>query len=206
VKVVDPKVTRTLCESRHYLRSYPGGVLLNFGIFAAGALLGVAVLSAGSANLHRLFMASEKRDVACLARLWLDDRLGHNSESRVLGIIFRHLRRGQSTIKAVVAYSDPGAGHTGTIYRAAGLIYIGESMAMPMYRLPDGSLHHSRTLSHNYGTHSRKHFAAHGIKVDRVEQMPKHTYVALIDPAWRDRLARPVVPYPTKEITNEPGC
>ncbi len=46
-----------------------------------------------------------------------------------------------------MAYSDPWAGHTGTIYRAAGLIYIGESMAMPMYRLPVGNLHHSRTLN-----------------------------------------------------------
>ena len=87
----------------------------NFGIFIEGALMGVVVLSAGSANLHRLFSGAGNSEVACLARLWLDDRLGRNSESRTLGIIFRQLRQHQSTIKAVVAYSDPSAGHTGTI-------------------------------------------------------------------------------------------
>ena len=67
---------------------------------------------------------------------------------------------------------------------------------MPLYRLPDGSVHHSRSLSHSYGTHSRKHFSAFGVEVELVPQAPKHTYVALIDPTWRERLTRPVIPYP----------
>jgi lysyl-tRNA synthetase class I len=134
--------------------------------------------------------------------MWLDDRLGRNSESRILGIILRMLRRGQSTIKAVVAYSDPLAGHTGTVYRAAGFLYLGQSVGMPLYKLPDGSLHHSRSLSHSFGTHSREHFRAFGVNVEVVEQTPKHTYVALVDPCWRDRLTRTVIPYPTKEQGN----
>ena len=125
VRVVHAKAARTICEGRHYLKSYPGGVLMNFGIFVEDILMGIAVISAGSANLHRLFSGAKNLEVACLARLWLDDRLGRNSESRTLGIIFRQLRRYQSTIKAVVAYSDPEAGHTGTIYRGAGMLYLG---------------------------------------------------------------------------------
>ena len=154
---------------------YPGGVLMNFGIFVEGALMGVAVLSAGSANLHRLFSEAKNLEVACLARLWLDDRLGRNAESRILGVIFRQLRRYQSTIKSLVAYSDPEAGHTGTIYRGAGMLYIGMSTAMALYRLPDGTVQHSRSLGHSYGSHSLKHFESHGLKVELVEQVPKHT-------------------------------
>jgi len=163
------------------------------------------VLSAGSPNLHRLFSGAKNLEVACLARLWLDDRLGRNSESRTLGIIFRQLRRYQSTIKAVVAYSDPEAGHTGTIYRGAGMLYLGWSTAMALYRLPDGTVHHSRSLGHSYGSHSIKHFESHGLKVELVKQRPKHTYVALIDPNWRDRLNRPVIAYPAKEEAYEPS-
>ncbi len=95
-----------------------------------------------------------------------------------------------------MAYSDPTAGHTGIIYRAAGFLYLGESTAMPLYQLPDGSIHHSRSLSHRSGTHSRKYFASYGVEVELVEQSPKHTYVALIDPSWRARLTRSVIPYP----------
>ena len=196
VKPVPARAARQVCEARHYLRSYPGGALLNFGLFVGNRLLGVAVLGAGPTNLHRLFQGAKSQEVICLARLWLDDRLGRNSESHTLGFILRMLRREQGTVKAVVAYSDPAAGHTGTIYRAAGFLYLGESTAMPLYQLPDGSIHHSRSLSHRYGTHSRKHFASYGVEVELVKQSPKHTYVALIDPSWRARLTRSVIPYP----------
>ena len=76
---------------------------------------------------------------------------------------------------------------------------------MPLYRLPDGSIHHSRSLSHSFGTHSRAHFQQHGVAVELVEQSPKFTYVALIDPTWRERLARSPLPYPNsiQEAINE---
>ncbi len=76
---------------------------------------------------------------------------------------------------------------------------------MALYRLPDGTVHHSRTLGHSYGSHSIKHFESHGLKVELVKQMPKHTYVALIDPNWRGRLNRPVIAYPAKEDAYEPS-
>ncbi len=189
------RVARDLCRKHHYLRSYPGGALVNFGVFVGDLLLGVAVLGVGPSNLHRLFRDANPREVVCLSRLWLDDRLGRNSESRTLGIILRHLRRHQSTIKAIVAYSDPSAGHSGTIYRAAGFLYLGESDVMPLFRLPDGTVHHSRSLSHAFGTHSRTYFQAHGVALELVPQAAKHIYVALIDLSWRNRLTRPVLPY-----------
>ena len=80
--------------------------------------MGVVVLGVGPTNVHRLFEDAKSHEVICLARLWLDGRLGRNSESRTLGIVLRNLSKQQSTIKAVVAYSDPQVGHTGTIYRA----------------------------------------------------------------------------------------
>ena len=202
VAPISPSVARDLCEGRHYLKSYPGGALLNFGIFVQHTLLGVAVIGVGAYNIHRLFRDAEPDQVVCLARLWLDDRCQRNSESRVLGIILRLLRRHQSRVKALVSYSDPTVGHTGTIYRGAGFLYLGRSEAMPLYRLPDGSVHHSRTLAHSFGTHSLAYFKAHGINVSLVPQAPKLVYAALIDLTWRDRLTRPVLPYSEVEAGN----
>jgi hypothetical protein len=165
-------------------------------------LLGVAVLGVGPANIHRMFESAQPHQVVCLSRFWLDDRLGRNSESRVLSVILRQLRKHQSSIKAVVAYSDPMAGHDGTIYRAAGFTYLGMSTAMPRYRLPDGRTYHSRSLSHAYGTHSVKHFLQHGVQVDLVQQSAKLTYVAFIDSTWQERLKVPPSPYPKGEVSN----
>ena len=192
-------LARPICVSRHYLHSYPGGSLLHFGVFAGTSLLGVAVIGAGPANVKRFFRGAQVGDVACLTRLWLDDRLGRNAESRVLGIILRSLRRKQATIKALVAYSDPAAGHTGIIYRAAGFFYLGRSQGMPLYRLADGRLCHSRTLSQLFGTRDRNYFARAGVPLELVRQAPKHTYVALIAREWTDRLTRVPQPYPKGE-------
>jgi hypothetical protein len=180
------------------LKSYPGGSLLNFGVFVANSLLGVAVLGVGPSNLHCLFEKAEPHQVVALSRLWLDPLLGRNSESRSLAIILRQLRQHQSLVKAVVAYSDPRAGHNGGIYRAVGFLYLGQSTAMPKYQLPDGRAYHSRSLSHSFGTHSVRHFQSHGVKVALVPQAAKFVYVALIDPTWRERLLRPPQSYPKR--------
>ena len=74
---------------------------------------------------------------------------------------------------------------------------------MPRYRLPDGTIHHSRSLSHVFGTHSLQHFQAHGVKVELVAQAPKFVYVALVDSSWRDRLKLPVQEYLKPEVKNE---
>lgn len=203
VRAIPHRVARKVCEQKHYLRSYPGGSELAFGIFSGDLLLGVAVLGVGPKNISSFFQDAQGKEVMCLSRFWLDDRLGRNCESRALAIILRSLRRHQGTVKAVVAYSDPMAGHNGTIYRAAGFLYLGQSQPTHLYRMPDGGTHHSRSLSHSYGTHSVRHFAAHGVAVELLPQAPKLIYVALVDPRWRERLERQVLHYPKEGRENE---
>ncbi len=183
VRPVPYLIAKQMCERHHYLASYPGESVLNFGVFVANRLLGVAVLGAGPSNVHYFFEGAKAEQVLCLSRCWLDDLLARNSESRVLAIILRHLRRYQTIIKAIVAYSDPMAGHSGIIYRAAGFLYLGQSTAMPGYMMPDGRVYHSRTLSHSFGTHSIAHFEAHDVRVESVPRVLKLIYVAFIDGA-----------------------
>ncbi len=164
--------------------------------------MGVAVFGVGPYNVHRYFTDATGGQVITLARFWLDDRCGRNSESRILGVICRLLRRWQNTAKAIVAYSDPIAGHDGAIYRAAGFLYLGLSVAMQVYRLPDGTIHHSRSLSHCFGTHSLKYLRATGVPVEAVPQEPKFLYVTFLDRQWGQRLRVPALPYPKREVVN----
>ena len=202
VRPIDVKTARLICEKHHYLHSYPAGGLLNFGVFADHALVGVVVFGVGPYNAHRYFASAGRGQVITLARFWLDDRCGGNSESRILGVICRLLKRWQSTAKAIVAYSDPVAGHDGGIYRAAGFLYLGHSEAMPVYRLPDGTIQHSRSLSHCFGTHSLKYLRATGVPVEAVPQESKYLYVTFLDPDWKHRLICSVLPYPKREVIN----
>ena len=202
VRPVSHRVARKVVEREHYLHSLPGGTHLVLGVFFGHRLMGVIALGAGPMNAHSIVDGALPDDCLTLTRLWLSDELPQNSESRVLGVVLRALRR-DTELKFLLTYADPGVGHVGTIYQATNWLYTGLSEAMPLYDIGDGRLHHSRSLGHVYGTHSLKHFAAHGIDVRLVPQARKHRYVYFLDPGWRDRLRLPVLPYPKKEAADE---
>ena len=79
-------------------------------MFVANRLLGICVIGVGPSNIHSFFKEAKSEQVLCLSRFWLDDTLGRNCESRTLAIILRHLQRHQTTVKAIIAYSDPPSG------------------------------------------------------------------------------------------------
>ena len=197
VQPVPMAAARQMVERHHYLHSLPGGTYLAFGGFAGSRLLGVLTLGAGPFNAASLVDGAKAGDCLTLTRLWLSDCLPPNSESRVIGIVVRSLRK-NTNIRFVLSYADPAHGHVGTIYQACGWLYTGLSEAMPLYDLGDGIAHHSRSLAHCFGTHSLRHFADHGVGIKLIPQLPKHRYIRFLDDSWRCRLRAPVLPYPKK--------
>jgi hypothetical protein len=189
---------KNLLVSNHYLHSFPGGTKLNFGIFYQSILKGAITLGVGPFLGYGLVDRATPEDCITLTRLWLADNLPRNSESRVIGILLRSLQK-ETSLKFVLAYSDPAAGHLGTIYQATNWVYTGLSSATPLYDIGDGILHHSRSLAHGLGTHSIRYLVSQGINVKTVPQMAKHRYLYFLDQSWRSRLMVPALPYPKKE-------
>ena len=188
-------VAKTLLVQNHYLHSLPGGTRLVFGVFVGTRLLGAMTFGVGPSNVHCLVDGAIADDCSVLTRLWLSDELPPNSESRVLGVVMRALRR-HTNIKFLVSYADPSQGHLGIIYQATNWICTGLSNAVPLYDLGDGVARHSRSVSHAFGTHSLKHFERHGMQVKLVPQTQKHRYVYFLDSTWRPRLQSEALPYP----------
>jgi len=184
--------------SNHYLHSFPGGTRLSFGVYLDTRLMGALTFGVGPYLGYKLVKDASPNDVVTLTRLWLSDDLPKNSESRVLGIVLRSLRK-DTSLKFVLAYSDPAAGHVGMIYQATNWLYTGPSSATPLYDIGDGIMHHSRSLAHQLGSHSIRYLTSQGIKVKTVPQMAKHRYIYFLDDSWRTRLLVPVLPYPKKE-------
>ena len=202
VRLIPLIVAKAIVVRHHYLGTLPGGTQLTFGIFQGGRLLGVVPLGVGPFNVPSLVESATADDCLALTRLWLSDDLPKNSESRVLGVITRALKRGTS-VKFLVSYSDPAVSHLGTIYQATGWVYTGLSEAMPLYDVGDGKQRHSRSLSHAYGTHSVKYFKSHGVGIKVIPQEAKHRYLYFLDPSWKTRLKAPVLPYPKREVVDE---
>jgi hypothetical protein len=199
VKPIPPVITKELIQRNHYLNSLPGGTMLCFGIFLGERLLGAVTLGAGPYQAYHLVDGAERKDCLVLTRLWLSDELPCSSESRVLGVVARLIHH-CTDVKFLISYADPLAGHVGTIYQSAGLLYTGPSSIMSLYDLGDGIARHSRSVAHDYGSHSIEYLGNHGIKVKLVAQSAKHRYLKFLNASWRCRLTVPVLPYPKKEV------
>lgn len=195
---VDPVPSRAVAQvvtDEHYLHSMPTAACACFGVYGANDLLGAVVLTAGARHSHRLLTACQPQQVVTLARLWLSDDCPKNSESRVLGVVLRHLRR-DGRWKLVVSYADPEAGHVGTIYQATGWLYLGPGAQSSYLDLGDGELQHPRSVYERMGTNAVRHLRNTGVPAVRRYLPGKHRYAYLLEPSWRWRLTKPVVPYP----------
>ena len=195
VRPIPHSAAKELLVRSHYLHTMPGGTKLAFGVFSGDRLMGAATLGVGPFNGHRLVSGATRGDCICLTRLWLDDGLPKNSESRVLAVVLRLLAR-HTRLKFIFTYADPTAGHLGTIYQAGGWLYTGVSGPSVLYDLGDGVGRHSRTFGHALGTRSLHYLRRHGTKVSPIERPGKHRYLYFLDKAWSDKLTVPVRPYP----------
>ncbi len=202
VSPIPVSIAKQIVIRNHYLHSFPGGTQLCFGVFSENRLTGALTFGVGPTNAHRLVNDAEPRECLTLSRLWLNDDLPKNSESRVIGLTLRAIRS-HTDVKFVLSYADPAQGHRGTIYQAANWVYTGLSEAIPLYDIGDGIPRHSRTFSHAIGSHSKRYLADNGITVREIPQSAKHRYVYFIEKRWRTRLCVPELPYPKKEVSDE---
>jgi hypothetical protein len=192
------EVAKELIVAHHYSHSLPGGTKMTFGIFLDGRLLGALVFGVGPYYGYKLVNGASSDDAVTLTRLWLADELPKNSESKILGVALRSLMK-ETSLKFVIAYSDPAFGHLGIIYQATNWLYTGLSYATGLYDIGDGVLHHSRSLAHQLGSHSIHYLTSQGINAKIIPQQAKYRYIYFLDESWRSRLAVPILPYPKKE-------
>jgi len=60
-----------------------------------------------------------------LTRLALSEVCPKNSESRVIAVSIRILKKASPSLKGIITYADTAQGHTGIIYKASNFKYLG---------------------------------------------------------------------------------
>lgn len=116
-----------LCyEKWHYLGKKGFMASYNIGVFWGGRLWGCVSFGGISAEetIQGLFGTTKQDGFFEIKRLALSDDLPQNSESRIIAIAIKLLRK-IKTVKAIITYADTAVGHTGVIYRASGFQYKG---------------------------------------------------------------------------------
>jgi hypothetical protein len=115
VRRAQPNETRELknwIKAHHYLKSTPPSSVCMLEFTELGCRIGAAMIGRpASRNI-------DAGKILELTRMYFIDDTPANTESRALGMLRKFIRTWFPGIKLLVSYSDPEAGHAGTIYAA----------------------------------------------------------------------------------------
>jgi len=137
---IDSKSAVAFVKRHHYSGKVTQNSQLHFGAFHGGRLHGV--LSFGppmdkSKVLH-LVEGTEWSGMVELNRMAFDNYLPRNSESRVLSVCMRLLRKHCPHVRWVLSFADGAQCGDGTIYRASGFLLTQINPNRSLLRLPGG--------------------------------------------------------------------
>lgn len=220
VKPISNDLARELIEKHHYTHKWTICELA-LGVFCKGieqqfltedVVLGTVVFGAtAGANVAKsISPLLNHENLWELKRLWIDDKLGRNTESKVLSLSINHLRQNHSNIKCLVSYADPDAGHRGVIYMATNWLY--QDIERPknssgfVFSFDEGKTWvHPRTMFNRYETFNVEKLLEVVPKPFWTKELAvKHRYIyPLGDKIWKKKLLAsmnyPSVAYPKAE-------
>jgi hypothetical protein len=118
VKPISWKAARRIIENHHYLHYSTPGCKFSLGVFCNSELVGVMMFG------HPAARQEDQENTLELVRMFLFDS-PKNSESRAISLCEKWIRQNR-TEKRLIAYSDTGQGHKGTVYKAANWKCLGK--------------------------------------------------------------------------------
>ncbi len=132
-----------------------------------------------------------------LNRMAFSDRLPRNSESRAMAVAFRMIRRAYPQIEWVISFADGTQCGDGAIYRAAGFVLTGIKANKQILEW-NGQRIAKKTLDNkNFPKPGGKFYSRHLLETGQAKPLDgfQLRYVFFLNPAARERLTVPVLPF-----------
>ena len=196
IKAIPHKVAQNIIVERHYLhRKAPCSY--SWGLYDNDEIVGVIMYGTpSSAPLRRGIAGDDEKDnVIELTRLWIDDKIGKNAESYLIGNTVKKVNK-----EIVVSYAEIEQGHLGTVYQACSFLYTGLSAKRTNW-VVEGIDKHCQTIADKHTSEELK--AKYGSKFKLVPRPRKHRYVFINAKKKRrleliDKLKYPIQQYPVQ--------
>jgi len=183
-------------KSIHYSGKVAPNSQLHFGVFLGDKCLGAMQFGPpmDRRKLLPLVQGTGWNGMMELNRMAFSDALPRNSESRALGVAFRLMRKAYPHLQWVVSFADATQCGDGTIYRAAGFVLTGIKRNSQILELESGVRVSKMTITK--GRHILTQGGRAGIP-DTATLLPgfQLRYIYFLNPAARDRLTVPVLPF-----------
>lgn len=205
IQPISAKDANAIVKRFHYSGKVVNNSQLHFGVFYQGRCEGAMQFgpSLDKRKIQGLVAGTQWHEFLELNRMAFSDKLPRNSESRALGVAWKLLRTHAPQVKWVISFADATQCGDGTIYRAACFVLTGINQNKNLARLADGTVIHKMTLESNpmasdYGQiNEGKNDFTHYLRIKGGERLSGYQlrYIYFLDPAYRQRLTVPEIPY-----------
>lgn len=154
IRPVEKNKAKEMIVTHHYSHKWNDGGFgkYNFGVFRddqPDRCLGVAVYGYMKNPNAKMFTHPNPNAWMCeLNRMWIDDCLGHNAETVLIGASLRLLRKVDPNLVAVQSFADGRLG-CGTIYKAANFKYYGFHHTTFMENTRTGEMVHEQIFTNS---------------------------------------------------------
>lgn len=171
----------------------------NYGIISGGELLGVVVYGyMMNPNSYKSIANLNKEQVIELNRLWIDDRLGKNTETMLMKYAHRELLE-HTPVRLVQSFADGRLG-VGTIYQAMNFGYYGKSKTLFHKNIVDGEILHGAKFSDTSSLGMIERNAMHARRELTTFTVNTYRYLKPLTKAAARRIKLKQQPYPKERL------
>ena len=190
IKQVSKELAREMIIKNHYSHKWNNGGFgkYNFGIFRRGddRCLGVAVYGYMKNLNAKIFSHPNPEAWMCeLNRMWIDDELGKNAETLLIGASIKLLRRLDENCVAIQSFADGRLG-CGTIYKAANFKYFGFHYTRFLVNQRTGEVVHEQLFTNTTSpTGYVRNNVAYLLKEFKIYTVRTYRYIYPLDKKFR---------------------
>ena len=185
--------------ANHYSGKFYNNSLIHLGLFVDRERVGV--LQFGQAmnpqSMGGVVADTKIDEYLELNRMWLDDAMPRNSESKAISYAIKFIRRKCPQVGWIQSFADERCGRFGVVYQACSFAFCGEHTST-FWEL-DGRWFHNSMMTRNV----EQAKAAEYLQENRDRAVPhefrQFRYVRCLKKWARRRLLLPVLPYPKPE-------
>lgn len=198
VRLLSRECANRIIRENHYSKTTYNNSLIHLGVWGGGLL---GVLQFGQAmnpqSMGGVVAGTKADEYLELNRMWLDDSLPRNSESKAISYALKFIKRTRPKVAWVQSFADERCGRHGVVYQACNFEYCGEHTST-FWEL-DGEMYHNSAMTRNpngEGAGNRPKILQANKERATAHALRQFRYIYFLKRRFKDRLKLKIRPYP----------
>lgn len=185
-----------LVAKNHYSRKFYSASYIHLGLYVGKQIRGV--LQFGYAmnpqSMAGVVEGTKIDEYLELNRMWIDDDMPRNSESKAISYSIKFIRRKYPKVAWIQSFADERCGRFGVVYQAASFLYCGEHTST-FWEL-DGVWYHNSLMTRDPKLSKSAAMIQERKRECKSRDFRQFRYVKPLKNWALKRLLLPVLPYP----------